>query len=117
MPSPRSRRWLRYGLAAIVVLLVAVGGAVAFVLAHSPHNVSHPNVEFTAPTTTTVAPAPPPKKKVAVDNSEWPRYGYDAARTHLFPGARVPEPPLHVGWRFQDYALLEFPPVIYQTTL
>ena len=117
MPSPGSRRWLRYGLAAIVVLLVAVGGAVAFVLAHSPHNVSHPNVEFTAPTTTTVAPAPPPKKKVAVDNSEWPRYGYDAARTHLFPGAKVPEPPLHIGWRFQDYALLEFPPVIYQTTL
>ena len=30
------------------------------------------------------------------------------------PPATRPTPPLHVGWRFQDYALLEFPPVIYR---
>jgi outer membrane protein assembly factor BamB len=116
MPSPGSRRWLRRGLVAVVVLLVLLGGTVAALLAHSPGNVSHPNVEFTAPTTTTVAAAPPPTK-VAVDNSMWPRYGFDAERTHFFPGASVPQPPLHSGWRFQDYALLEFPPVIYRTTV
>ena len=33
------------------------------------------------------------------------------------PAGNVPEPPLHVGWRFQDYALLEFPPVIYGNSL
>jgi outer membrane protein assembly factor BamB len=52
-----------------------------------------------------------------VDTFTWPRYGFDAARTHFFPNAKAPEPPLHVGWRFQDYALLEFPPVIYQNRL
>ncbi|HUA71657.1 MAG TPA: PQQ-binding-like beta-propeller repeat protein [Solirubrobacteraceae bacterium] len=113
MPSPGSRRWLRYGLAAVVVLLVAVGGAVAFVLAHSPHNVSHPDVEFTAPTTTAAAPP----KKPAVDNFLWPWYGYDAGRTRAFTAGNVPEPPFHVGWRFQDYALLEFPPVIHGESL
>jgi hypothetical protein len=76
MPSLGSRRWLRWGLVAVVVLLVLAGGAVAFVLAHEPHNVSHPNVEFTRPTTTTAtATTPPPKKKapVPVDNFYWPR--------------------------------------------
>jgi outer membrane protein assembly factor BamB len=115
MSSPGSRRWLRRGLVAVVVLLVLVGGAVAGLLAHMPQNVSNPNVEFTAPTTTTVAAAPP--TKVVVDNSVWPRYGFDAERTHLFPGTNVPQPPLRVGWRFEDFALLEYPPVIYQTTL
>ena len=115
MPSPGSRRRLRRGLVAVVVLLVLLGGTVAFLLAHSPHNVSNPNVEFTAPTTT--AATAPPRKNVVVDNSVWPRYGFDAERTHFFPGSNLPGPPLHTGWRFQDYAVLEFPPVIYQTTL
>ncbi len=120
MPSPGSRRWLRYGLVAVAVLLVMAGGAVAFVLAHTPHNVSHPNVEFIRPTTTTPPPPPPKKRKkeaVAVDNFAWPRYGFDAARTHDFGGEDPPRLPLHVGWRFQDWALLEFPPVIYQNRL
>jgi outer membrane protein assembly factor BamB len=116
MPSPGSRRWLRWGLVAVVVLLVAVGGAVAVLLANSPHNISHPNVEFTIPTTTTAATAPPKKKK-AVNNFAWPRYGYDAGRTRVFTAGKVPGPPLRIGWRFQDYALLEFPPVIYGNSL
>jgi outer membrane protein assembly factor BamB len=92
-----------------VAALLALGGAaVAVLLLHSPGNVSHPSVEFT-PTTAT------PKRPV-VNNFEWPRYGFDAARTRLFPGGRV-GPPLRVGWTYQDYALLEFPPVMYQNTL
>ncbi len=118
MPSPGWRRWLRWGLVAAAVLLLALGGAVAFVLLHAPGNVSHPNVEFTTPPTPTTVAAPPPRKrKVLVDTFEWPRYGYDAARTRYFPaGARL-RPPLRTGWKFQDYALLEFPPVIYGHTL
>ena len=115
MPSPGSRRrWVRGGLLAAAALLVLAGGALAFVLAHSPHNVSHPNVEFTSPTTT--APAPPAPKPT-VDNFSWPRYGFDAARTHVYAGPSPPGPPLRVGWRFEDYGLLEFPPVIYRNSL
>jgi outer membrane protein assembly factor BamB len=113
MPSFGSRRWLRWGLAAVAVLLLLCGGAVAFVLLHAPGNVSHPNLSFTSPTTTTAAtPPPPPKKRKVVDNFQWPRYGYDAARNRYF-AAHGLNPPFRVGWRFNDGALLEFPPVIY----
>jgi outer membrane protein assembly factor BamB len=44
-------------------------------------------------------------------------YGYDLARTRLFPHAGKLGPPLQVGWRFRDGALLEFPPVAYDNTL
>jgi outer membrane protein assembly factor BamB len=118
MPSPGSRRWLRWGLVVVAVLLVLAGGAAAIILANAPHNVSHPNVEFTRPTTTTPPPTPPEKKKTApVDNFSWPRYGFDAERTRVYPGPNPPEPPFHTGWRFEDYALLEFPPVIYRNSL
>lgn len=120
MSSPGSRPWLRRGLVAVVVLLVVLGGTVAVLLARAPHNVSHPNVEFTSPPTTaatTPEVTTPKKKPVVVDNFEWPRYGFDAERTHVFPDGKAPAPPLHVGWSFEDYALLEFPPVIYGNTL
>jgi outer membrane protein assembly factor BamB len=117
MSSPRPRRWLRWALAAVVVLLLAAGGAVAALILHSPGNVSHPDVEFTAPTTTTQAPRPKPARKHFVDTFQWPRYGYDAARTRVFPGGTHLNPPFRRGWKFNDGALLEFPPVIYQKTL
>lgn len=91
-------------------------GAVAFVLAHAPGNVSHPNLQFTAPTTST-APAPRPRARQAVDNFVWPWYGFDAGRTRFFAAPPKLGPPLHVGWKFFDGALLEFPPVIYHRTM
>jgi outer membrane protein assembly factor BamB len=112
MPSPGSRRWLRQGLVAVAVLLLAIGGAVAVLVLHAPGNVSHPNLSFTRSTT-----APAPSRRPVVNDFEWPRYGYDASRTHVFPGPRAPGPPLHVGWRYNDFALLEFPPVVYRDTL
>ncbi len=109
MSSPGPRRWLRRGLVAVAVLLVVLGGAVAVLLLHTPGNISHPNVEFTRPSTSTPAP------KLAA--FEWPRYGYDAARTRDFDPPGAFGPPFRVGWKFQDFALLEFPPVIYGHTL
>jgi outer membrane protein assembly factor BamB len=109
MPSPGSWRSSRRGLAAAAVLVVLAGAAVAFVLLRAPGNVSHPNVTFSAPA---VVKRSPPKP---VDNFQWPFYGGDFARTRYQPvgiGTR-----LRVGWRFQDYVLLEFPPVMYRTTL
>src|SRR5579875_750088 len=117
MPSPGSRRWLRPLVAVPVALVLAAAAVAAVVVIHSPHNVSHPSVEFTAPPTTSTATTP---AKPAADAPPflWPRYGYDAARTRDFTAAgRSLNPPLRVGWRYQDYALLEFPPVIDGHTL
>lgn len=115
MPSPRPGRLQRRGLAAAAVVLLLVGGVAAFVLTHSPGNVSHPNLQFTQPTVTTAAA--PPRPRHVVDNFSWPWYGYDAGRTRNFQGPRQLHPPLHVGWRFFDGALLEFPPTIYHQAL
>ncbi len=118
MPSPVSRRLLRRGLVAVAVVLAALGGAAAVILTHAPGNVSHPNVEFTHPTVTVTPPPPAPTKPhKVVNNFQWPWYGFDDGRTRVFPGADKLRPPLHIGWRYTDGGLLEFPPVIYQTTL
>src|SRR5947208_2433764 len=116
MPSRVSRRLLRRGLVAAAVVLAALGGAAAFVLSHAPGNVSHPNVQFTQPTPTT-APVVVRHQRHPVDNFVWPWYGYDASRTRFFDGPAKLRPPMHVGWRFNDFALLEFPPSIYHETL
>ena len=121
MPDPDSRRLPRWGIAgAVVLLLLVLGGAAAFLLLHSPGNVSHPDLSFTAPTappTTATTPAPRKRKVAAQDDFVWPRYGYDAGRTRYATGSSQLEPPFRVGWRYQDYALLEFPPVIFHHTL
>ena len=42
----------------------------------------------------------------------WPFYGYDAARNRSFGGRIGLRPPLRRGWTYDDFELLEFPPVI-----
>ncbi len=90
---------------AVAVLGLLVGGAVAFVLLHAPGNVSHSNVEFDA--------AAPQSREQHASTFLWARYGYNAGRTRYLPAPPVLSPPFRVGWRFEDYAQLEFPPVIY----
>ncbi len=111
MPSPGSRQWLRRGLVAAAVVVVALGGVAAFILSHAPGNVSHPDLQFTRPSTTTapVRKAPP---AVVVDKFQWPWYGYDNGRTRFLQTPARLAPPLRIGWHFFDGALLEFPPVI-----
>src|SRR5438067_57402 len=106
MPSPGS--WRRRGLVVVAVLAVVVGGPAAYVLLHEPGNVSRPNVSFTAPLTSK-RPASQP------DNFQWPVYGYDLARTRNFPAAIAPH--FRTGWKYEDYVLVELPPVMYGTTL
>jgi outer membrane protein assembly factor BamB len=110
MPNPSQRRWLRWGLVAAVGALSLLGVAALVVALRKPSNVSNPKVAFTSPTTTTTTAAP--KRQEAVDRFVWPVYGYNEARTRVFTRGKYLEPPFRRGWRYQDGALLEFPPVI-----
>jgi outer membrane protein assembly factor BamB len=95
----------------MAVLVLAVIAAGVVVVLHKPGNVSHPHVQFTTTTTT------PRKLPAAARDFLWPRYGYSAARTRLFPSGSTLEPPFHRGWTYRGSALLEFPPVIRGNTL
>src|SRR3954451_11375606 len=99
------RRW-PWVLGGIVVLLagVAVAGYLAFIKA--PADVSNPDVEFTAPTTTT---APAPKKRDT--GYDWPLYGYDLGRTRYLPGVKL-RPPFTRAWTRPGSHLIEFQPVL-----
>ncbi len=96
--------------------MAALGGAAAFILSHAPGNVSHPDLQFTRPSTTP-APVVPVVRPAVVYNFQWPWYGYDNGRTRFLATPARLAPPLHVGWHFFDGALLEFPPSIYRHTL
>lgn len=115
MPSPASRRLLRRGLIVVAVVLLVAGGLVAFVLLHAPGNVSHPNVQFTAPSSSTTSSSTTAARRShpRADTFVWPWYGFDAGRTRVFSPTGRLKPPLHRGWSFNAGALLEFPPVIW----
>ncbi len=109
MPSPAPRRLLRWGIIAVGALGLVLGGVAAFVLLHAPANVSHPNVEFHVSSS--------PSSTPRASNFLWARYGYSTTRTRYLPAPHMLSPPFRVGWHLQDYAQLEFPPVIYGTRL
>ena len=108
---------LRRGLVAAGLVAVVLAGAAAVVLLHKPGNVSHPNVQFTTPTTTTSTSTPSRTTPRVVDNFQWPWYGLDGGRTRFFAAPAALRPPLRTGWRFVDGGLLEFPPSIYHETM
>jgi outer membrane protein assembly factor BamB len=114
MSSPGLRR----GLVAVAGLLLAIGVAVAVLVLSATGNHRH-----RSPVTVTVTPAatppPAPKPRPAPTDLAWPFYGYDLSRTRFFPDPprQRLDPPFRVGWKFNDGALLEFPPVIYHNTL
>jgi outer membrane protein assembly factor BamB len=119
MPSPGVRR----GLVAVMGLLSAIGVAVVVLVLVNSGSTRHRRVPAVhvaappAPPPPAPAPPPPPKPRPAPTDDPWPFYGYNLARTRSFPQGANLHPPLHVGWRFYDGALLEFPPVIYANTL
>jgi outer membrane protein assembly factor BamB len=115
MPNPNRRRKLRWVLLAVTGVVIVVGVIVAILVVHSPGNVSHPSLSFTQPTTT-AAPPRKPKRRV-VNNFRWALYGYDLGRTRYFNAPASLAPPLRVGWSYNDFALLEFPPVIYGNSM
>ena len=102
-PGGRRRRrwpWVVGGL--LVLAGAAIGIYLAFIKA--PGDVSHPNVEFTAP-----KPAPPPKHRDT--GYDWPLYGFDLGRTRYLPGVNL-RPPLVREWTRPGSHLIEFQPVL-----
>ena len=105
---------LAIGVAVVVVLVLVNSGTTT----HHPVAAAHVPASAPPPTPPTPPkPKPKPKPRPLPTDDPWPFYGYNLARTRFFPDAAKLDPPLNVGWRFHDGALLEFPPVIYDNTL
>ena len=105
---PRRPLWRAVLGLAVVAAGVVVAGAV--IVLSRPKNISHPNVQFTAPPTTTTSTTRRTRRPPAFS---WPWYGYSAARTRDFAAPADLHPPLHTGWAYHSGALLEFPPSIH----
>jgi outer membrane protein assembly factor BamB len=103
-PGGRRRRRWPWILGGLLVLAAGVAVAGYFAFVKAPDDVSHPDVEFTAP-----KKAPPPKRRdTGVD---WPLYGYDLGRTRYLPGVKI-RPPLEREWTRAGSHLIEFQPVL-----
>src|SRR3954452_12409733 len=105
MPSSRRphrrRRW-PWILAAVLLLGAGVAVAVYLAFFQPEGDVSHPNVEFTAPTT---------QKKVRVGETfVWPIYGYDDQRPRYLDVNL--HPPFTNIWVYKAGGLIEFQPVL-----
>jgi outer membrane protein assembly factor BamB len=104
---PRRRRWPLYAFGAALVL---AGAAVAgyFAIVKRQGNVSHPNVEFTAPKS---APKPKPTPETFV----WPFYGYTPDRNRYLD-AKI-DPPFTEIWQWRSGSLIEFQPILVRGVL
>jgi outer membrane protein assembly factor BamB len=101
--------WSKYRVATIAgaVGLIAVVGVGGSLLLSGGDN----SEETTASTTTTTAAAPagPPL-------SDWPTYGFDAARARYLPSKEV-KPPYKVAWRYDARHLMEYSPIVAKGTV
>jgi outer membrane protein assembly factor BamB len=118
MSGPDSRGWRRVLAVAPLVLLCAIAGVVLVLVssgASSSAGATSP-VVHALPRLKRVpqlTPPPKPKPRRAVYTFVWPFYGYKDTRARTFSGPSNLDPPLRKGWHYNDFALLEFPPVIY----
>lgn len=115
MLTPGRRRRPRREPVIAAGLLIVVGIAVAVILLSSGGSHPKPKPQRIGPTA--AHKAPPRHQRVGVDTFLWPFYGYNAARTHAFGAPSGFGPPLRRGWRYDDFALLEFPPVLYHNAM
>ncbi|HEY1524328.1 MAG TPA: PQQ-binding-like beta-propeller repeat protein [Solirubrobacteraceae bacterium] len=118
MLTPGRRRRPRREPAIAAGLLILVGIVVAVIALSSggaPHTRPKP-----APTPTAVrAPHRPAHHHRRAFRSTflWPFYGYSGARSRDFGAPSGFGPPLRRGWTYNNFALLEFPPVLYHNAL
>lgn len=125
MSSPGFRGWRRV-LAVVGVLIAgAVAGPVAVLVgsgAASPRSTTAASALRAAlppkPRPQPKGrPEPKPKPKRVLDTFVWPFYGFANTRARFFTGPSRLHPPFRRGWRYNDFALLEFPPVMYHDDL
>src|SRR5829696_6258191 len=95
----KPRGWLLWVAVAAAVLLVAAGVAAVVIVTGEPGDVSHPDVEFTAPPTATTQQAKQPKS-TKDPGFLWPTYGYNKARTRYLPLKRPIHPPYRHPWYY-----------------
>src|SRR3954452_6088069 len=74
----------------------------------APGDISHPEVPFVAPKQPAGA---------AVDQFQWPLYGYSPDHRRFYEPPHPLRGPWRQGWRHHAHALLEFPPVIYRDAI
>ena len=118
MPSPVSRRLLRRGLIAAAVVLVVRGCRGGVRAAARPRQRLTPQPRIhRADDDDRAGPAAAARSTSWSTTSSGPGTALTAAGPGSSPLRTSCGPPLHVGWRFNDGALLEFPPVIYHETL
>ena len=95
-------------LAIALLSVVATGIAGAVALFKRPGDISNPNAAFKVGKLEN----DPTKNKPGKDRSvDWPRFGYDEARTK-FLGVQKVRPPFTKLWKYDQEELIEFPPII-----
>jgi outer membrane protein assembly factor BamB len=115
MSAPRERRSLRFRrIRAAVAALVVLAGAVALggylYERHRTGNIYHPHARF--------IPQPTPTLPIrGPERFAWPLYGYSKDHTRFFPAAQSVRAPFKQLWVHNQHALLEFPPVIYGSSI
>jgi outer membrane protein assembly factor BamB len=113
MLTPGRRRRPRRGPVIAAALLTVVGAAAAVILLSSGGDAPRHKPKTTA----TRKVVHRRVHRAAVDSFVWPFYGYDAGRSRFFAAPRRLSPPLRKGWRYNDFRLLEFPPVLYHNAM
>jgi outer membrane protein assembly factor BamB len=88
-----------------VLLLVAVGGLIAYLSLKRPGDVSNPDAVFE------------PEQKPKLETTDWPVYGYNEERTRYLPTNRVKPPYGNHIWKFDAGRLLEFSPILVHDRL
>jgi outer membrane protein assembly factor BamB len=106
----RSKR-VRAVLAVLVVLVAAVAVAGYAYDRNRTGSIYHPHARF--------IPQPTPTLPVKVPEAgfSWPIYGYTKNHTRFFPASSSVHPPFRRLWTHGGKALLEFPPVIYDSRI
>jgi outer membrane protein assembly factor BamB len=104
--TERSRRFKWLAALASALVVIGIGGLIAYENLKRPADVMNQSAAF--------KPKEIRQKRVRTVN--WPLYGYDLARTRYLPVKGI-KPPFKALWSYGARPLLEFPPIVVDGTL